>query len=342
MADQKIRTMEVFAAVSGVSRPTLSKYFNDPSSVRASTRARIEQAIARYGYRPNLFAINQNRRATRNIGVIVPHIVDPFYAEIVRRIEMRCAEAGYWAIVLGSHGDPERELSAIETLYSLRIAGAIVAPLGGASASDRIRQLAADIPTVIFDNHIHGNEVFVGSDNFQSIGLMVDYLCRSGEAPCFLDMPAVNTNAHERRAAYVRAMQEQGFEPHVIPVDSVSWAFEEVGRRIGLEVLPPRSLPTNTILCANDRLAIGLIAAAFQCGLRVGRGAEMALRIAGHDDHPMARYTAPALTTVAQDYVSIAEYSLTTLFEMIDGGDRSGSAPQARRLQGQLILRASA
>lgn len=107
--------------------------------------------------RPNLSAINQNRKFTKNIGIIVPHIVDPFYAEILRPIEQRCAEAGYWAI---------------ETLYSLRVAGAIIVLLGDSSAPGRIRQLASDTPTVIFDNHIDREEIFVGTDNFQSIGLI--------------------------------------------------------------------------------------------------------------------------------------------------------------------------
>ncbi|MGA0614952.1 LacI family DNA-binding transcriptional regulator [Paracoccus sp. KR1-242] len=332
--------MEEFSVVTGISRPTISKYFNDPSSVRHSTRERIEAAIIRYGYRPNLFAINQNRKFTKNIGIIVPHIVDPFYAEIVRHIELRCAEAGYWAIVLGSHGDPEREANAIEMLYSLRIAGAIIAPLGDSSAPDRIRQLASDIPTVIFDNHMNGEEIFVGTDNFQSMGLMVDYLCRSGEPPCFLDMPAVNTNARERREAYVRAMEGQGLDPFVIPVETTEWHFEELGYRTGLKLLPSRDLPWNTVLCANDRLAIGLIAAAFERGTVVGRGSPSALRVAGHDDHPMARFTAPGLTTVAQDYVSIAENSVTTLFDMIEEGRRP--ADPVKRVEGRLILRASA
>lgn len=78
MTDRKIRNMEEFAAVSGISRPTVSKYFNDPDSVRQSTRERIEQALERYDFRPNIFAINQNRRLTKNIGIVVPYLADPF------------------------------------------------------------------------------------------------------------------------------------------------------------------------------------------------------------------------------------------------------------------------
>jgi transcriptional regulator with XRE-family HTH domain len=65
MAERKIRTMDEFAAASGLSRPTVSKYFNDLSSVRPTTRERIEKALNRRDYRPNLFSVNLNRRSTR-------------------------------------------------------------------------------------------------------------------------------------------------------------------------------------------------------------------------------------------------------------------------------------
>ena len=59
MTVAKIKNMEDFAAVSGISRPTLSKYFNDPNSVRATTKLRIEAALKQHDYRPNVYAINQ-------------------------------------------------------------------------------------------------------------------------------------------------------------------------------------------------------------------------------------------------------------------------------------------
>lgn len=340
MEDQKIRNMEEFSAVSGISRPTVSKYFNDPSSVRKTTRERIERAIAKYDYRPNLYAINQNRKATRNIGVIVPHAVDPFFAGTVRHIERSCFEAGYWAVVLSSHGDPEREQSALELLYSLRIAGAIIAPLGERSDTERLRKFAEDVPTVIFDSHIGGDQAFVGTDNFQSIGLILDYLCRSGEPPCFIDLPTSNSNRAERRAAYVQAMEAHSLAPRIIEANDEGWDFEEVGYRLGLQLISDRALPSSTLLCANDRVAIGIIAAAYEKGLRVGRGAGFALRVAGHDDHPMARFTAPALTTVAQNSEGMAALSVSMLFDMIEGD--VASAIRQEKLEGTLILRASA
>ncbi len=85
--NDKIKNMEDFASVCGISRPTLSKYFNAPDSVRKSTRFKIEAALEKFDYRPNIYAINQNRRQTKNIGLVVPNLTDPFFAGIARTIE---------------------------------------------------------------------------------------------------------------------------------------------------------------------------------------------------------------------------------------------------------------
>ena len=108
-----------FCCVSGISRPTLSKYFNDPASVRSSTKARIEAALEQHDYRPNMYAMNQNRRLTRNIGIIVPYLADPFFAETARNIENLVIEAGYRPILLSSHGSPEQEIENLALCVEL-------------------------------------------------------------------------------------------------------------------------------------------------------------------------------------------------------------------------------
>lgn len=341
MTERKIRNMEDFSEVSGISRPTLSKYFNAPDSVRQSTRDRIERALDIYNFRPNLFAINQNRKATRAIGIVVPHLADPFFAEIIRQLETSCIAAGYWAVVLSSHGDPMLERKALEMLRSLKPAGVILAPLGWQSDQDALHEFIAETPTVTFDTPISAAQDFVGTDNAQTIGIMVDYLCRSGTAPCFLEMPPVNVNAIERRDAYVAAMEASGEVPQILTMPVQGWGFEAYGYQEGKRLIAEHALPSSTVLCANDRLAIGLLSACWEMGQRVGRGPATALRIAGHDDHPQARYTAPSLTTVMQDYTGIAAHCMDLLFSRIEAGADLG-APRQVRLEGKLILRGSA
>lgn len=342
MSESKIRTMEEFAAASGLSRPTVSKYFDNPESVKPATRARIEKALKDYDYRPNLFAVSLNRRNPKNIGLIVPHISDPFYAEIVRQIELRCLAEGYWTFVISSHGDRQLEARAMRTLLSLNIAGVLMAPLGFETDVHLLESLSNSMPVVFLDNSI-GDGPFVGTDNRQSINIITDYLCRTGEHPCFLEMPLVNQNAIERRDAYIATMERLGLEPITLPIPARDWTFEQAGYEAASQILDKGGFPTRTVLCANDRLAFGVISAAFERRRRVGRDSDSDLRVAGHDDHPLSRFTCPPLTTVAQDYQGIAATGIDMLFARIgDAPPKAGAQPTAKRLDARLIMRHSA
>lgn len=343
MAGAKIRNMEEFASVSGISRPTLSKFFNDPDSVRASTRRRIEAALEQYDYQPNLYAVNQNRRLTKNIGVVVPYLADPFFAKIARTIEAHIIETGFRPVLLGSHGSSAMEIANLENLRSIKPAGVLLAPLGRASDQEKIEAFCRDVPTVLFDANIEDiGEAFVGSNNEQSIGLIVDYLCRTGEPPCFFEMKSpTNPNAFKRRSAYLSAMEKLGHTPYLIQAEGEGWEFEEIGFRAGMQAVGDRSMPTNTILCSNDRLAIGFLSAAYEAGLRVGIGDGCDLRVAGHDDHPFSKYTCPTLTTVSQDYEAIAKKSASILLERIET-DSAVDSRLETLFDGRLIMRSSA
>jgi len=343
MEQERIRTMEELASVSGISRPTLSKFFNDPNSVRSSTRARIEGALERYDYVPNVYAINQNRHLTRNIGIVVPFLADPFFAEVARNLELLCSDAGYNPILLSSHGDPDRETANLDSLRGIRPAGVLLAPIGRRSHREALEAFCSDVPTVLFDCDIDqvGDSMF-GTDHFQSTGIMVDYLARTGEPPALFEMKnAPNPNANKRREAYEAAMGRAGHEPMVLSVDGRGWAFEEIAHREAGRMIETRSLPTNTVLCSNDRLAIGFLTAAYEHGLRVGVGSGHALRVAGHDDHPFSRFTCPPLTTVSQDYDRIAGQSLECLLNIIVSGERPADKVTSL-FDASLVLRASA
>ncbi|WP_170415030.1 LacI family DNA-binding transcriptional regulator [Ruegeria arenilitoris] len=339
----KIKNMEEFAALSGISRPTVSKYFHDPDSVRPTTRARIEEALERFDYRPNIYAINQNRKLTKNIGIVVPYLADPFFAEIARYLEQSCIAAGYRPSLFSSHGEQKLENEILDSLRSLKPAGVLLAPLGRASDQSAIEKFCADVPTVLFDSNLDGmGAAFIGSDNFSFVSQTVEYMTRTGEPPSFFEMrtPA-NPNANKRRIAYVDVMERLGFEPHIIKIDGTGWAFEEIGRQGARKVLEERSLRTASVLCSNDRLAIGFLAACYEQGIRVGRKEDCTLRLASNDDHPFAKFTCPSLTTAAHDYDNVAARSVETLFELIESGGKFEKRTETL-FPARLVLRESA
>ncbi|NUB45260.1 LacI family DNA-binding transcriptional regulator [Fertoebacter nigrum] len=338
------KTMDDFARACGVSRPTLSKYFDDPGSVKASTRERIELALAASDYQPNLFARNLNRKRTRHIGIIVPSMSDPFYAEVVGRIELRLRDDGYWPILIATHSRADLEAEAVRTLLALKVAGAVVAPLGHDSERGTFDRLTEAIPVVCFDSHIGPGMPFVGNNNGQSMSVIVEYLCRSGEPPLFFDIPHVNNNSPERLNSYISAMQVQGHAPEVIACPArYCWDFERAGYEQMQAMLARGSLPGQTVLCANDRMAFGAMAAAFAAGRKVGRRRDSDLRIAGHDDHPLSRYTCPPLTTMAQDVSAMAGRSVEMLLARMDDADEGReSAAESVILDATLVMRDSA
>ena len=321
MGDRKIKNMEQFAEVSGISRPTVSKYFHDPESVRKSTRGKIEAALEEYDYRPNIFAINQNRKLTKTIGVVVPYLSDPFFAEIARNIERRCIDAG----------------------FSLKPAGVLLAPLGRESDRLFIEKFCRDVPTVLFDSNLEGlGAAFVGSDNYSFVSQSVNYLVRSGDPPTFFEMrnPA-NPNANKRRNAYLDVMESLGLKPNIIQIEGEGWDFEKIGYQGALRLLASDELTSDTVLCSNDRLAIGFLAAAFEKGVRVGLGPECTMRVASHDDHPFSQFTCPSLTTVGHDYERVSNHSVEALFKLIQN-DGEFDERTERIFPAHLILRASA
>ncbi|MBT8417863.1 MAG: LacI family transcriptional regulator [Silicimonas sp.] len=335
--------MEEFAEVSGISRPTVSKYFHDPDSVRKSTRGKIEEALERFDYRPNIFAINQNRKLTKTIGIVVPNLSDPFFAEIARNIERRCIDAGFWPTLFSSHGSREFEKDVLDTLRSLKPAGVLLAPLGRSSDRSIVEKFCKEVPTVLFDSNLEGlGAAFVGSDNYSFVSQSVEYLTRSGEPPVFYEMrtPA-NPNANKRRQAYLDVMEKLGLTPHVIQIEGEGWAFEQIGYEGAIRLLSGDELVADTILCSNDRLAIGFLAAAYEKGVRVGLGPDCTMRVASHDDHPFSRFTCPSLTTVGHNYDAVSNRSVETLFRLIQNEGTFDKRTE-ELFPARLILRASA
>lgn len=346
MSKPKIHTMKELSKAISISRPTLARYFEDEASVLPSTAKKIKAGLEEVDYVYNFLATRQNRKSTGLIGVVIPHFEDLFFASLLDSIEVAVRDVGCTMITQSSHGDPAFEERAIQKLRSMNVDGAIVAPLGTEGSHTAFDAAAADFPIVFADSHPMGKLSagdFVGTDNASSIGIMVDYLCRTGAPPVFLAMPKLNSNAVERHDAYLNAMQKLGLEGTSIeaPKDTESWEFE----RFGFEVMGAHfshgRYAEATILCANDRIAFGAIRAANTHGL-FARATESSrkLRIAGHDDHPLSRYIYPAVTTVAQDVDGIGRDAVDLLLARVRDGRSEGAVQRLH--EGTLKIRESA
>ncbi|MGH1361668.1 MAG: LacI family DNA-binding transcriptional regulator [Burkholderiaceae bacterium] len=322
---QKIGTMKELSAAIGVSRPTLSRYFQNPSTVRPSTSRKIEARLREVDYVYNFIATRQNRKTSGVLGVIIPHYNDLFFTSLLEAIESAARAAGYTVITQSSDGDGEAEIQAVTRLRSMSADGAIIAPLGLETSTETFRLAQLDFPIVFADSRpaleIPGSD-FIGTDNAKSIASVVEYLHRTGDSPVFLGMPNLNSNALEREAAYVNKMRELGLKPRFVATNGIvqSWEFEAYGLAVMDSHFSRQEHTADAILCANDRIAIGAVRAANKHGLfsRTSSG-KHSLRIAGHDDHPLSEYMFPAITTIGQDILGIGKDAVSLLQARIRG-----------------------
>lgn len=345
MIRKTIRTMEELSGEIDVSRPTLSRYFHDPSSVRSGTRAKIEERLSAVDYVPNFFARNLNRKRTRLIGVVVPHLNDIFQTSLINCIDAAAGDSDYKIIVQNSQNDPAREAAAIEALRSMNADGILIAPLGLASDTEMLRRTEAHLPLVLIDSRADtdmGAFDFVGNDNHNSVGLVVDYLVRSGRDPVFLAMPLVNLNAIERTDAYRAAMARNGRATTFLGTGAPPhWDFESHGHAVMRAEFAAGRHTESTVLCANDRVAMGALKAAHEFGL-FPQGKVAGFHLAGHDNDALTQFLHPGLTTVEQDVPRIAREAVQILLARIAAPRQPQDPHDFRRIPARLVLRESA
>lgn len=341
----RIDTMEELAVAIGVSRPTLSRFFQSPDRVSKTSRARIESGLDRVEYVPNFFATRMNRASTGMIGVIIPYLNDLFFTRLLQAIELAARDAGYSVITKCSHSDPAIEAQAAETFMSMKLDGALVVPLGNHSDLSVHERLRSRLPFVLVDSRptTMPDVDFVGTDHMQSTGLAIEYLARVGGPPVLLTMPRVNFNAMERERAYLAKMEELELEPLIIGTEVLNDAghFEAHGLAVLDQAFSRGHLSDASILCANDRVAIGALRAAAKHGLQPGAQRQGGLRIAGHDGYPLCEYTSPTLTTVAQNLDGIGQAAVSRLVESIHA-EKNIKEQTVKLFDGEMKIRDSA
>jgi LacI family transcriptional regulator, repressor for deo operon, udp, cdd, tsx, nupC, and nupG len=309
--------------------------------VRPRTRRLIEDGIRKYNYSPNFFASSLTRGHAKSIGIVVPSIIDAFYGELVSTIELLAEERGYLTVLQCSHNDPQMERRALSRLMSMDVSAIAMAPLGFTSDVKAIELALQRVPILFMDSRLAEGVPYVGTNNRQSVSIMVDYLCRSAAPPALFTMPDVNGNVIERRNAYLERMQQLGHEPRILnpEPEPVGDDYERYGYQRFLTLPPERMEGIKAILCPNDRVAFGLLAAARRLGIKVGSAADDDLRVGAHDGQRFGEFAAPSLTTSAQNIRGMGEFVARVLTGLKSGE----SLPSADVLfDATLVFRASA
>ena len=151
-------TIRDVAIRAGVSTSTVSRVVTGAVPVDPTTEARVREAISALGYRPNLLARSLRRRATHTIGLVVPDIANPFFADIARIIEDAGFESGYSVILCNSDLSEEKQETYVDALLAKQVDGLILVSSGLVTEEDGYalveRSRAAGVPCVVVDRDL--------------------------------------------------------------------------------------------------------------------------------------------------------------------------------------------
>jgi LacI family transcriptional regulator len=319
----------------GISKVTVSKVLRGSPDIGKQTREKVQKRVRELGYRPNYQARALAGGKTYSIGLIVPDLVHPYFAEIAKGLGAVAREAARALLLGSSEEDPSIENQEITALLHRGVDALLIA-----SCQPSLRSMAAAgarTPCVLVDRNLPGSKLhYVGSDDYAIGRLATRHLVEIGRRRiAHIGSEAVSTG-RERLRGFCDTLRES----HVRLREKLILKrerFEEASDRAGYDAM--RQLlalkqPPDAVFCYNDLTAIGAMAAATSAGLRVPHD----IAFVGCGNFRYAEYLRVPLTSVEQSAEAIGAAAGKLALDLI-----AGHAPRQRKrlFEPRLIVRAS-
>ncbi|MEO5533896.1 MAG: LacI family DNA-binding transcriptional regulator [Pseudolysinimonas sp.] len=318
------------ARLAGVSHQTVSRVLNDLPNVRTATRLRVEQAIAQLRYSPSPAARALVTRRTRTIGLIVPGTSD--YGPNSTALHFNfAARAARFSVdtVSALDADPVGIRAAIDSLLRQRV-DAIVLVVTDVSVLETVLGLDMSVPLVAVAASARPSSALVSFDQYRGARAAVRHLIELGHTRILhVAGPAEAPDAIERMRGWRDELATNRLA--IAEVMHADWTAAD-GYQVGTDLAA--AVPGTAIFAANDHIALGIVSALTNRGMRVPDD----VSIVGFGDVPEAGYLAPPLTTVRQDYAALGGLIMQKVLIAIEEPD---AASVSTPLATHLVVRAS-
>lgn len=328
-------TREDVAAKAGVSTAVVSYVLNNgPRPVAPETRARVEAAIEELGYYPNELARGLRMQHTCTVGLIIPNLNNPVYAQITTSLKSVCLERGYLVLLCNTGRDQTLETRFVQMLRAKQVDGAVIIP--SHDPQEGVGLLAAaHIPAIVLEHDLPGSHCIV-VDDLAGGRLATQHLLDQGHRRIGLIRYTAFTMISGLRLDGYR----KGLEAAGIAVDPALLIECDDGYAAGCEAME-RLLnladPPTAVFTHNDVLGLGAMHAVQRRGRLISRD----VSIVGYDDTASSAYFNPPLTTVQLPIERIGREAALKLLDLVHRDPAPQPQPQTIRLPVQLVARGS-
>ena len=312
-------TLKNIAKELNVSVSTVSKALNDSPEISLATKTKIQEYAKLKNYKPNIFGLNLKNRKTKTIGVIIPNILNSFFAKVFSGIEKVAEQKGYNVITCISNESLEKEVGTLEMLSNGTIDGFIVSMSEESQKLNEYNHFKDIIkdgtPIVMFDriaNEVNCDKVIV--DDYDSAINAVQHLIKTGCKNIALLSAIDNLSVGKLRAnGYFDALNQNNINvdnAKIILLDNEDDFENKVQNLFSNNVI-------DGIFAVDESAAV----IALKLGIKNGYKIPENLQIIGFADGVWARRLMPSLSTISQHGPEIGETAANLLIERLENND---------------------
>lgn len=307
----KAPTIYDVAEKAGVSIATVSKVINNTGRISEKTRKKVLSIMDELNYYPSVVASALTGKRTQTIGLLLPNLANPFYAELAREMEDRADEQGYSLVICSTDYKAEKEQKYVSLLIRKRVDGFIIT--SGFNNVDLVQELLDQkIPVTLIAYNIARKSLnTISVDDYAGGYQATAHLAELGHKRIAVIAEQVQSST-DRIRGYKAALNDFGlvYDDNLF---SEAQATVENGKKAAEKLLNLENPPT-AIFAFNDILAIGAIEAVHKRGLSVPED----VSIIGFDNIVLAKHCYPPLTTMAQPLDEIGNQAVDLLVGEIE------------------------
>jgi len=316
----------------GISISTASRALNGYSDVSATTRKRVQDAASALGYRPHPVA---HRLATGRTGAVAlvssmraGHFLDATFAALLSGIDEALSAHGLYTLATAIPSDPVREMPAFERLLDGHLVDAVILSRTRMDDPRVARLQSRGVLFITYGRTARSDEhAWVDTDNEEAFRLATERLATRGHRRIhFINGPAPYAFAQLRERGWRRGLEAAGLSGRMVHSELTSAGGEAAARAL----LKDKAI--TALLCANDTLALGAMAACRHAGRAVGQPGGVA--VIGYGNTEAGRYVDPPLTTIDYSIEDNGRHLGQMLLQLL-----GGTPPRTlQRLEGVRLL----
>jgi DNA-binding LacI/PurR family transcriptional regulator len=327
-------TIRDVARVAGVSTATVSRVINAPEAVSKATRERVRRAMQVCRYKYNALARGFVTKRSHTLGLIIPTITNPIFAESTRGAQDFANEKGYQVILANSDYEYDKEFELIDVLRERQVEGLLITTtnLGG----EVLKTLLAEgFPFVLLYSTIRkGPMSAVGVDNYYGGYRATEHLVKLGHRRIAMLAGgfSFSDRSHHRWFGYKKCLAANAITYDPALVRQVPYTL--AGGKEAIKVLLSVDNPPTAVFCSNDYMALGVMQGAKESGVAIPDS----LSVVGFDDMAISSFISPGLTTIRQPAYEMGRLGTELLLAHIG---KSVTKPTHNMMETSLIIRES-